>query len=774
MKKLNTQIGLVKRHADGFGFLISESPDAVDVYIPRSEMRGLMTQDRVEVFVHPEPGGERFRGELKKIISRSTQRIVGTIRKLANNQGLVLDESHAWGDDLRIDSSEMKSARDGELVEAEILSYANEAGGFRGRVLEVLGQPDDPWLDIKKVLIAQNVPHQFPSAVAQESKSYVTEVDPKDFPNRRNLCALPFVTIDGATAKDFDDAILVQSDAQGFRLYVAIADVSHYVRPGSAIDQEAYLRGTSTYFPNFVVPMLPEVLSNELCSLKPKVPRLALVAEMKIDFNGQILDKAFYEAVIQSHARVTYGEAQDVLDSEIPPHLQSLAEEIRRAGDLARILMRRRFQKGSLDLEVPEVELLIDAQGMPVDVVQSERLFAHRLIEELMLAANISVAEILASKNVPTLYRIHDAPKTDALELLQNYAESFGHRIHLAGLGLQKKINRILESSHGKPEGRILHMLTLRSMAQAKYSPLNIGHFGLGFEEYCHFTSPIRRYPDLIVHRNLKSLLPNSSGSQRLDEEELLTAGNMLSACEQRSVKAERQVESIKKARFLEKHLGEEFDGHISSVLKFGAFVLLREFEIDGLIRIENLAKEPLVYDEDHLKLVGKRSGVSFGLGDLIRVRVESVQVESGQIDFVPAHLEASRSTSKPASTNRRQDQRSMEFGSRRNRDTKSPRSKSQRDSNKNSNRDSKKSQDRRKHSAPGADEARNKHRGYAKNESRSKGESLEKKSARREQISASKPDSPANQGSKKAKKTSRKKGSTNSRRGWSIPISHR
>ncbi|MEI7973106.1 MAG: ribonuclease R [Bdellovibrio sp.] len=766
MKKLYTQIGLVKRHADGFGFLISESPEAVDVYIPRSEMRGLMTQDRVELIIHPEPGGERFRGELKKIISRSTRRIVGTLRRLASNQCLVLDESHAWGEDLRIDSSEIKTARDGELVEAEILSYANEAGGFRGRVVEVLGQPNDPWLDIKKVLIAQNVPHQFPSKVEEESKTYVTDVRAKDFPNRRNLCSLPFVTIDGATAKDFDDAILVQSDGQGFRLYVAIADVSHYVRPGSAIDQEAYLRGTSTYFPNFVVPMLPEVLSNELCSLKPGVPRLSLVVEMSLDFNGQIHEKTFYEAVIQSHARITYGEAQDVLDSEVPTHLQNLAGELRRAGDLARILMRRRFQKGSLDLEVPEVELLIDAQGMPVDVVQSERLFAHRLIEELMLAANISVAEILASKNVPTLYRIHDAPKTDALEVLQNYAESFGHRIHLAGLGLQKKINRILENSHGKPEGRILHMLTLRSMAQAKYSPLNIGHFGLGFEEYCHFTSPIRRYPDLIVHRNLKSLLPKSSGAQRLEEEELLTAGNMLSACEQRSVKAERQVESIKKARFIEKHLGEEFDGHISSVLKFGVFVLLREFEIDGLIRIENLAKEPLVYDEDHLKLVGKRSGVSFGLGELIRVRVESVQVESGQIDFVPSHLEASRSQPKQVSQPRREDNKASNFTSRKNRDPKSHRPKSK--------THSKKNPDRRKHGAHNSDEARNKHKGPDKNEAGSRDEFLEKKAARRERQSASKADSSKNQSSRKAKKSSRKKGSANSRRGWSIPISHR
>ena len=720
MKPPKQQTGLVKRHADGFGFLIADDPNAPDIYIPRNEMRGILTNDRVSVNVFPDRGTNRFRGEIAKIFERNTKKVVGTYQQTQTG-GFLPDEAHAWGEDLFIDRADSKNARPGELVEAEVISYGNESRGFRGQVVQVLGHPQDPFLDIKKVLVQQNVPHDFPRSVEQESKNYVTSVTPEDHPHRRDLRKHQLVTIDGATAKDFDDAICVEANAQGFRLLVAIADVSFYVRDRMAIDQEAYLRGTSVYFPHFVVPMLPEVLSNELCSLKPKVPRLALVADMQFNFQGERTGHQFYEAIIESQARLTYGQAQDIVDGTELPEFTEVSSMVRKAADLAKILLARRFERGSLDLDIPETELLIDPTGVPVDVVKSERLFAHRLIEEMMLAANVSVAEFLASRNKPTLYRIHESPKTDALVVLEKYAENFGHRVKLSSSHLQKKLNRILESSAGKAEAQVLHMLTLRSMAQAKYSPENVGHFGLGFDDYVHFTSPIRRYPDLIVHRVLKTLIPRSQGAQKYDEDQLATAGTLLSACEQRAVKAERQVEAIKKARFLAKYEGQEFDGTISSVVKFGVFVLLKDFEIDGLVRLENLAKEPLEYDEEHLKLVARRSGRSFSLGDPIRIVVESCDIDAGQVNFRVAGMAAQTRTDRTARTHARP-----------NREHRSQRPASSQAGSKQKQRGKHKDSERKENRKPG----------FGKKAGKSRGKG--------------------------------KKSSSQNRRGWSIPTSHR
>lgn len=626
--------GKIKRHPDGFGFLIPDDPDHADVYIPRHSMEGVMTNDKVVIEVTPEKGGERFRGEILRISERGTKTVVGAFSRLNENTGQVKDEGKGWGKDLKIKITDSMNARDGQLVSVQILKYPDDVTGFWGKVTEIIGDIHDPLNDIKRVVLSNHIPSVFPEEVIRESRHFKEQPEESEFKNRVDLRNKNLITIDGATAKDFDDAVCVETNHEGFLLYVAIADVSHYVRIGSAIDKEAYQRGTSVYFPNFVVPMLPEILSNGLCSLNPHVARLCLVAEIQFDFTGNTLRSKFYEAVMNSKARVTYGEAQEVIDGVDVEKLRHVKDNILRCSDLAKILMAKRFKDGSVDLEIPETELEIDASGMPIDVIRSERLFSHRLIEELMLAANVAVATFLTSKKIPAMYRIHEPPNEQAIRLLEKYLYNFGGKTKLGTGKLQKRLSKALEEFEGRPEAEILHILTLRSMSQAKYSMNNVGHFGLGFEDYTHFTSPIRRYPDLIVHRLLKNQIMKNSPYRLMSEDDLGSAGTWLSACEQRSVKAERQIKGIKKARFMHKFVGQEFQGMISSVTRFGAFVLLREYDIDGLVKLEDLSTQHLEYDEESLCLVNHKTGVQFNIGDKIQIIVTAVDIESGQINF--------------------------------------------------------------------------------------------------------------------------------------------
>lgn len=640
-KKMLT--GFIKRHPDGFGFFIPDNTEHPDVYVPQQSMKGAMTNDRATILVEKERDG-RFRGEIVKITERSQQRVAGKFNLVNDKFGLIKDEGRGWGKDLKIPIELSKNAKNGELVEARITHYPEDGGTFEGEVVDVIGDAESAMNDIRRVVITQNIPEHFSAETLQESKQFGKNPEEKDFKGRKDLRGLPIITIDGSTAKDFDDAVLTEMTNQGFHLYVAIADVSHYVKPGTSMDKEAYERGNSVYFPNFVIPMLPEALSNGLCSLNPHVPRLALVAEMNFDFSGVMTDSKFYEGVIESQARVTYGEAQELIDGESNPDnlnpaiadkLKHVKKNIMACSDLAKVLMAKRFKEGSLDLEVAETELVIDGTGEPVDVIKSERLFAHRLIEELMLAANVAVAKFLASKEMPSFYRIHEPPDSDKISLLERYMKNMGSTSGLTGGKLQKKMSRVLQDFHGKPEAQIIHILTLRSMSQAKYTPNNAGHFGLGFDFYTHFTSPIRRYPDLIIHRLVKSQALQNGQYRMMPEEDLATAGTWLSATEQKAAKAERQIQAIKKARFMKKSVGESFEGIISSITKFGVFVLLRQFNVDGLIRLDDLGGEKWEFDEENLTLTAKRSGLMYKMGDAIKVVVSMVDIEQGQINFV-------------------------------------------------------------------------------------------------------------------------------------------
>ncbi|MBY0314245.1 MAG: ribonuclease R [Bdellovibrionales bacterium] len=634
--KTYTLDGLVKRHPDGFGFFIPNDPEHEDVYIGRSEMQGVMTNDKVQVSVFRSGDSDRFHGKILKILERGTKRIVGRFRATDRGAGQLLEAASQMGTALRIPADSTRGAKDGELVAVDITKYPNdESGTLEGKVIEVIGNAEDPINDVKRVAHLQQIPTEFSAAALREADSLPSGVTPEEIQGRQDLRDLPLITIDGVTAKDFDDAIYVKTSPKGFHLWVAIADVSHYVRPGHPMDKDAYERGTSTYFPNFVIPMLPEKISNELCSLKPLVDRLCFVCEMQIDFQGTVVDHKIYEAVMHSQARVTYGEAQEIIEGQQHHKNPAVEKNIKTAADLAKVLMTKRFREGSLELEVPETQVVVNAEGFPTDIIRSQRVFAHRLIEELMLIANVTVAKHLHDAEIPALYRIHEPPDSEDIDKLQRFLSTFGSSTKMGSSQLQKKLTKALQEFHGKPEGIVLNILTLRSMMQAKYTGNNVGHFGLGFEYYTHFTSPIRRYPDLIVHRLLKSLTMRAYKTPPMDEEYISTSGTMLSAYEQRSVKAERQVISIKKARFMQEHLGEVFEGVVSSVVKFGVFVLLRQFDVDGLLKVDQLGDDIFEFDEDALILKGRRTGKTYKIGDVLEVQVARANTDEGQIDFV-------------------------------------------------------------------------------------------------------------------------------------------
>ena len=627
--------GRIKRNPDGFGFFVSESDEIEDIYIPKEEMKGVFTNDLVKITVNRKSGRFGTRGKIKRIVERSANRYVGRLNFNPNNSTYYLkDSSHSWGQSLNIYNPDRHP--EGDLVLVEITAYPKlgDVGGFEGKIISSLGSSVDPNMDNIRILHESKVPIEFSKMALTEAEKLGDEVREEDKKGRRDLRDVSLITIDGVTAKDFDDAIYVEKKpAGGFKLIVAIADVSHYVKKDSHLDQEAYDKGTSVYLSNFVCPMLPEAISNGLCSLNPNVDRLAFCCEMHLSSTGKVESYEFYEAVIKSHARVTYGQAQEFIEDGISEFTKDVEENIKQAEELAIVLNEKRMSEGSIDFDLPAVKVLVDDSGEATDLVKEDRIFAHRLIEELMLVTNICASKFLEKHKQGQLYRVHESPEQEDLDKLQSLLKRLlGGGISRIRSGFDfQKLNKKLSELERPALKDIVQGLTLRSLRQANYSSANKGHFGLGFTHYAHFTSPIRRYPDLVIHRQIKSVL---TGDTPYAEDDLSTMGTILSAAEQRAVKAERKVISIKKARFFERYVGEEFEGYISSMAKFGLFVALIEFPLDGLVKVEDLSGDQFIYDEESLTLKGKKTKKVFTVGDRVRIRVAMVSLDEGKIDF--------------------------------------------------------------------------------------------------------------------------------------------
>ncbi len=641
-RQVNLVTGTIAVHRDGYGF-VRPAQEGKDVFVPARFLREVMDGDRVVVRVERSWRGAGPEGRVIKVLERAHRSLVGRY-EAGRRFGYVVPADPRLKHDLFIPEGAQNGARNGQIVMARIDVFPGKTRNPEGTVVEVLGRADDPQVEILSIAHKHGLPYRFPEEVLAEAQAIPAQVVPEDFDGREDLRNLSLVTIDGETAKDFDDAVAACSETAGrTRLWVAIADVAHYVREASAIDVEALERGTSVYFPGQAIPMLPEKLSNGICSLNPDVDRLAMVAEMLFDSAGERLESRFYPAVIRSRARLTYTQVRDALAGAGDLANSGLTPQLALMAKLAQQLTDMRRRRGSLDFDLPEAEILLDLRGRPEDIVRSERNLAHRLIEEFMLAANEAVAAFLSERKVPLLYRVHESPDLERLQSFQEFISHFNIGLTIDPSGIDsRRLQKLLAAVEGKPEERVINQVLLRSMKQAQYAPENIGHFGLAAPLYCHFTSPIRRYPDLLVHRALRQALRRGGMNERRRAQlaqQLPHLGELTSQRERRAMEAEREMVALKKCQFMADKVGEIYAGFVSGVQPFGFFVELQDFFVEGLVHISSLADDFYHYEEDLHRLIGENRRRQFQVGAEVRVTVAKVDLERREIDFVLAEF---------------------------------------------------------------------------------------------------------------------------------------
>jgi len=670
--------GVVMGHRDGHGFVVRDDGEA-DIYLPPNEMRAVLHKDRVKARVVRSDRKGRPEGRVVEIIERSSQVIIG---RLLHESGIwiVAPEDKRYGQDVMIPKAATGLAQAGQVVVVELTEPPALFGQPVGRIKEVLGDIDDPGMEIEIAVRKYRVPHEFSEACTAQARALPDKVQPQDKVQRVDLTDVPLVTIDGEDARDFDDAVYCEptrigkgrATVSGWRLLVAIADVSHYVENGCAIDIDAYERATSVYFPRRVIPMLPEKLSNGLCSLNPELERLCMVCDMVVTEDGEVSAYQFYPAVMFSHARFTYTEVAAILANTRGPEAkrhQARINDLINLHDVYHALFKSRQRRGAVDFETVETQIVCDEAGHIEKIVPRTRNDAHKLIEEAMLAANVCSADFIAQSKHAGLYRVHEGPPPEKVEILRNYLKVMGVGMSVSDEPSPGEFQAIAQATKDRPDAAQIHSMLLRSMQQAIYTPINSGHFGLAFDAYTHFTSPIRRYPDLLVHRVIKAILAkgkyqlpvlptpgeaHAKLSKRLeknlasrvrapeqkprklsaDMQAWQAAGLHCSANERRADEASRDVQAWLKCKYMREHLGEEYAGVVSSVTSFGLFVTLDAMYVEGLVHITELGGEYFRFDEVRQELRGERTGIRYALGSRVRVQVSRVDLDGRRIDF--------------------------------------------------------------------------------------------------------------------------------------------
>ena len=635
-QKLDLIPGVVIANAEGFGFL---KPDegGDDLYLSPAQMRTVLHGDRVLGSVVGVDRRGRRQGAIVEVLERRPSRLVGRVI-VEDGLTLVAPDDRRVHQDILIRPGDDKGARAGQIVIAEISDPPTQHRGPMGRILAVLGERLTPSIIVEMAIASHNLPNAWPEAVTRQAAEVDPQVLASEIKGRVDLRALPLVTIDGEDARDFDDAVYAEANAQGFRLIVAIADVSHYVKTGSVLDEEAYLRSTSVYFPGFVVPMLPETLSNGICSLNPKVDRLCMVCDMQVDRAGEVVSSKFYEAVMRSHARLTYTrvwEAVGERDADARAELADLMPRLDSLHQLYKQLAKARQKRGSIDFESTEVKFRLAASGEVIQLGSEPRNDAHKLIEECMIAANVEAAKFLLRKRVPAPYRVHEPPPASKYDDLLEFLREFKLKLPPAGEVKPADFAALLRKIRNRPDVSLIESVILRSQSMAVYQPENTGHFGLALDAYAHFTSPIRRYPDLLVHRAIRyAITGGKPASYVYSPTQMSSMSVHCSHNERRAQEAERDVDERYKCAWMEKHVGSEFDGVVSGVTSFGLFVELTESKINGLVHITQLPNDYYHFDPKRHLLSGERRGLSFRLGDPVRIQVLRASLEDRKIDF--------------------------------------------------------------------------------------------------------------------------------------------
>ena len=670
--------GSVQGHRDGHGFVARDDGGA-DIYLPPNEMRAVLHKDRVKVRIVRSDRKGRPEGRVVEIVERSNQPIIG---RLLQESGvwLVAPEDKRYGQDVLIPKGATSVAKPGQVVVVELVEPPALFGQPVGRIKEVLGEVDDPGMEIEIAVRKYSVPHEFSQACVALARTLPDKVRPEDVAQRIDLTDIPLVTIDGEDARDFDDAVYCEpftkgrgkTAVEGWRLLVAIADVSHYVETGSAIDIDAYDRATSVYFPRRVIPMLPEKLSNGLCSLNPEVERLCMVCDMSITQDGEVDAYQFYPALMWSHARFTYTEVAAILGNTRGPEAVKRKDRVNDLLNLHGVfqaLSKSRQKRGAVDFETTETQIVCDENGRIEKIVPRTRNVAHRVIEEAMLAANVCSADFIAQGKHPGLFRVHEGPTPEKKEILRSYLKASGVGLTITDDPKPGEFQAIAQATKDRPDAQQIHSMLLRSMQQAIYTPINSGHFGLAYDAYTHFTSPIRRYPDLLVHRVIKAILAKSRYqlpvlptpgeahaklARRLEKglaskvaepgikprkasaENLAwqAAGLHCSANERRADEASRDVEAWLKCKYMREHLGEEYSGVVTAATTFGIFVTLDAMYVEGLVHITELGGEYYRFDEARQELRGERTGIRYAIGTRVRVQVSRVDLDGRKIDF--------------------------------------------------------------------------------------------------------------------------------------------